>query len=186
MSQQSGVRSQPASAPGALEAVQDFCNSLHVERGTDALADPATAPGWLRDIGLPAEDGIRDEELAELVRLRTALRDLVHTGSDTGARLRAVECVAEVAAGLRYALRADGAGRLGFEPVGTPVERITGMLLSRVHDAQRDGTWERLKICRSDACAWVFYDHSRNHSAVWCAMGVCGNRQKVSRYRGKR
>ncbi|NJP77205.1 CGNR zinc finger domain-containing protein [Streptomyces telluris] len=50
------------------------------------------------------------------------------------------------------------------------------MLLSRVHDAQRDGTWERLKICRSDACAWVFYDHSRNHSAVWCATGVSQGR----------
>jgi predicted RNA-binding Zn ribbon-like protein len=46
-----------------------------------------------------------------------------------------------------------------------------------------DGSWPRLKACAADNCQWAFYDHSRNHSRVWCSMDVCGNREKVRSYR---
>ena len=43
----------------------------------------------------------------------------------------------------------------------------------------RDGTFARLKACREHTCEWAFYDHSRNRSATWCSMEVCGNRAKA-------
>ena len=56
-------------------------------------------------------------------------------------------------------------------------------LLAITYDAQRDGTWARLKICHHDACRWAFFDESRGRTATWCAMGICGNRTKVTAYR---
>jgi predicted RNA-binding Zn ribbon-like protein len=41
----------------------------------------------------------------------------------------------------------------------------------------------RLKVCPADDCQAAFYDKSRNHSAIWCDMAVCGNRAKVREYR---
>ena len=32
-------------------------------------------------------------------------------------------------------------------------------------------------------CRWAFYDYSRNRSASWCSMQLCGNRTKTRAYR---
>ena len=45
--------------------------------------------------------------------------------------------------------------------------------------------WPRLKACRADDCHWAFFDEARNRSRAWCDMKVCGNRQKVHRYRAR-
>lgn len=45
---------------------------------------------------------------------------------------------------------------------------------------------ERLKHCANPACSMVFYDQGRNGRRRWCAMSVCGNRHKVSRFRARR
>jgi len=55
-----------------------------------------------------------------------------------------------------------------------------------VYTAMADGTWSRLKACRRDVCRWLFYDRSRNRSAVWCRMAVCGNRTKTKAYRARK
>lgn len=41
---------------------------------------------------------------------------------------------------------------------------------------------ERISMCASDTCAWVFLDTSKNHSRRWCDMKVCGNRAKARRF----
>jgi AcrR family transcriptional regulator len=35
---------------------------------------------------------------------------------------------------------------------------------------------------RIDELGWIFYDRSRNQSARWCAMNVCGDRDKARAY----
>jgi predicted RNA-binding Zn ribbon-like protein len=37
-----------------------------------------------------------------------------------------------------------------------------------------------MKACRQ--CEYAFYDRSRNRSAAWCAMSICGNRTKNRAY----
>ena len=51
-------------------------------------------------------------------------------------------------------------------------------LILIVRDAQRDGSWKRLKACRNDECLWAFYDRSHAGRGAWCDMATCGNRIK--------
>jgi predicted RNA-binding Zn ribbon-like protein len=43
-----------------------------------------------------------------------------------------------------------------------------------------------MKACAAEDCQYAFFDNSRNRSAVWCDMKVCGNRQKVRSFRARR
>jgi predicted RNA-binding Zn ribbon-like protein len=53
-------------------------------------------------------------------------------------------------------------------------------LLGILHEAQLTGHWARMKGCRQ--CGYAFYDRSKNRSAAWCAMAICGNRTKNRAY----
>ena len=57
-------------------------------------------------------------------------------------------------------------------------------LLGILHEAQLTGEWSRMKGCRR--CEYVFFDRSRNRSAAWCAMSICGNRTKNRAYYQRR
>ena len=70
-----------------------------------------------------------------------------------------------------------------LEPAAGGVDGALGRLLVIVARAMQEGTWPRLKVCLADTCQWAYYDNSRNRSAVWCDMRVCGNRQKVRSFR---
>lgn len=41
---------------------------------------------------------------------------------------------------------------------------------------------ERLRICASDECEWLFLDATKNGRRRWCDMKTCGNRDKARRY----
>lgn len=41
----------------------------------------------------------------------------------------------------------------------------------------------RLKICDCDSCQMLFADMSPSNRRRWCAMSICGNRQKVAMHR---
>ena len=56
-----------------------------------------------------------------------------------------------------------------------------GRVLAAAFACMQDGSWSRLKACRN--CHWAFYDESRNRSAAWCSMQLCGNRMKIRAYR---
>ena len=49
-----------------------------------------------------------------------------------------------------------------------------------------DGTFDRLKACPGENCGWAFYDRSKNQSARWCSMAICGSREKVRAHRARR
>ncbi|MGL5929882.1 MAG: CGNR zinc finger domain-containing protein [Dermatophilaceae bacterium] len=182
------ARSDPARAPEPLAAVQDLLNSLHVERGTDELADLTSARSWLDAAGYRRPGELTRRDLDRLLHLRTALRDLVRAdapGERSDRRRDAARRLTELAATVRYRPEFDTAGALRFRAVGEGAAQVVGATVMAIHRAQHDGTWERLKICRNDSCAWVFYDYSRNHSGTWCAMGICGNRTKAARHRAR-
>lgn len=166
-------RAVPATAPGRLVLVQRFLNTLHVERGTDALDAPGTAYTWL-DEALPPPGP------ADLDRLRVLRREL---RARCGDGVRDDEVFADLAAHapLRVGPAPDGGLRL--DPAGDGHPAALATLLAVTYEAERDGTWDRLKICHHDGCRWAFYDGSRSRTATWCAMGICGNRTKVAAYR---
>jgi predicted RNA-binding Zn ribbon-like protein len=60
-----------------------------------------------------------------------------------------------------------------------------GRIVAAMYAAMEGEDWRRLKLCSSQACRWVFYDRSKNHSSRWCTMASCGNREKARRFRSQ-
>jgi predicted RNA-binding Zn ribbon-like protein len=172
-------------APGRLELVRSFVNTRDIDDATDDLATPAALAGWLRGQELlGADERAGKADVARAAELREALREVLlghHGGYDTDpAALEALEAAARRAR-LEVRFAPDGTARP--EPGRGGVDGALGRLLAIVAEAQAEGTWQRLKACPADDCRWAFYDRSRNRSAVWCDMAVCGNRTKVRAYR---
>lgn len=44
----------------------------------------------------------------------------------------------------------------------------------------------RLKMCDSGSCRMLFVDTSPSNRRRWCAMSICGNRQKVAMHRQRK
>jgi predicted RNA-binding Zn ribbon-like protein len=180
--------SKTQTAPGELELVRDFVNTLDVEDDRDELASPEALLEWLRARGLLDDGGSAGPSaLRRATELREALRSLLLAHSGEEVDVEAPAAVLDAAArraGLRLTFGEDGSS--GVRPSAAGVDGALGRLLAIAHSAQADGTWERLKACRWDACHWAFYDHTKNHSGRWCTMDVCGNRAKAQTYRRRR
>jgi predicted RNA-binding Zn ribbon-like protein len=86
---------------------------------------------------------------------------------------------ASAGAGIEIRIERDGPK---FVPAATGIDAAIGALLAITARAMIDGSWLRFKACPGRGCGWAFYDHSRNQSARWCAMKVCGDREKARAY----
>jgi len=172
----------PSAAPGELDLVRRFVNTLDIESATDGFATAAGAANWLRSEGWRIRVG--RTELRALIELREALRDLVsYRGTDVEAD--AVSSIDAIARRHPVVVRLSSADTLTpSSPVGTGafIERILGLVAT----ARIDGSWERVKTCANDRCRWLFYDRSRNRSRTWCTMDLCGSQAKMRAYRSRR
>ena len=170
-------------APGDLERVRDFVNTLDVESGDDTLASPDALQAWLEDQGLAPGRGASRADLVAARRLREALRAMLLENNGLSVRKEAALTLNRTAARAHLGLRFDSGGEARLEPAARGVDAALGRLLAIAASAMADGTWTRLKACRADDCHWAFYDHARNRSRHWCSMAVCGNRTKARTYR---
>jgi predicted RNA-binding Zn ribbon-like protein len=171
-------------APGDLELVRTFVNTLDIEDGVDELADPAALGRWLRAHGL-LRGGSRPGQ-AEVVaarRLREAIRTLLLENNGVSVRKEAALVLSRTAQRAALAPVFDPDGNARLAPAASGVDGALGRVLAVVAEAMADGSWTRLKACRADDCRWAFYDHARNRSRQWCSMAVCGNRTKARTYR---
>ena len=69
--------------------------------------------------------------------------------------------------------------------VGDPVDDALARLADPLVHELADGQPDRIRICDSDGCKWVFYDTSRTARRRWCDMATCGNRAKAARHRAR-
>jgi len=174
----------PSAAPGQLELVRAFVNTLDIEAATDVLATPGDARRWL------AERGVRVRRLGEtehrsLVEVREAIRDAVRAGGDAEEG-EAPARLESLAAKHPLTVRLTGSGAVPLAPVESGVGGFIGGIFAIVATSLVDGSWFRLKSCPNDRCRWLFYDHSRNRSRTWCSMDLCGSRAKMRTYRARR
>ncbi len=169
----------PHAAPEPLRLVQLLLNSRDAENGIEWLSSPADLRGWLEERGI--KTAVDDEDLRRVVRVREALRELTleNNGHDFDPRAREVLEREAKRAPLRVTFTDPR-----LVPAGRGVDAFLARAFAAVHDAMRDGTWMRLKSCRN--CHWAFYDESKNRSATWCSMELCGNRLKTKRYRRRK
>lgn len=172
-------------APGRLECVRAFVNTRDVDDETDALSRPRELVAWLVDHELLDGDGVAATaaDVRRAARLREALR--AHLRAHHGEPLEpgAAETLDAAARRARLTVRFRALDETALEPRAGGVDGALGRLLAIVASAIDDGTWPRLKVCPADDCQWAFYDRSRNRSATWCDMRVCGNRAKVRGFR---
>ena len=95
--------------------------------------------------------------------------------------LQALQAAARTA---RPALQVGPGGQVSLAAgPGGPLDAGLVTLLLAIRDAQRDGTWQRLKACGNPDCRWAFYDRSHSRAGAWCDMATCGNRIKNRRLR---
>jgi predicted RNA-binding Zn ribbon-like protein len=179
-----GQETKPAPTP--LLLVQSFVNTWDGDHHSDLLLDPAAARDWLTAAGL--WNAGRAPEPAELDlarRVRESIRDMLvaNSGGSQPAPgdLQAIRAAAQAA---RPALHIGPGGQVSLRagPLG-PLEAGLVTLLLAIRDAQRDGTWQRLKACGNPDCRWAFYDRSHSRAGTWCDMATCGNRIKNRKLR---
>jgi predicted RNA-binding Zn ribbon-like protein len=209
----SGARPRIGAAPGELEIVQRFVNTLDIEAGTDELDSPAALTAWLERHGLGASQGRRTSpppaagqapgdaadvaataaDLKRAVALREALRAVLRShvpAMADGAAPGAVTGGAGrelpgIAATLRTRLEVSDDGRVAVVPAGSGAVAALARILLIVAEAGGNGTWSRLKACSAADCQWAFYDRSPTRTGCWCSMRVCGSRSKSRAYRDR-
>jgi predicted RNA-binding Zn ribbon-like protein len=170
-----------------LRLVQEFLNSVDLEDGGDAFARPGGLAAWLAARGLDSgPPALGEAGRRRAVALREALREVVavhgdggRAGSDPGA----AAALSRLAEASPLVVAFDARGTPALRPAAPGIDGALGAVLAAVRAADADGTWPRLKTCARDPCRWVFYDRSRNRSSRWCAMSVCGTREKMAAYR---
>jgi predicted RNA-binding Zn ribbon-like protein len=180
---------EPKPAPGALLLVQSFVNTLDVAADIDVLTDAEAGGAWLRDSGLVgAAQPAGPQDLRSSRAAREAIRALLlcngHGPAPDTDALRPLTAVAQ-SARLQLAVGPAGQVELGARQPGRLEDGLLRLLLI-IRDAQQDGTWPRLKVCRNDECQWAFYDRSNSRRGTWCDMAVCGNVIKNRNLRARR
>ena len=173
-------------APGRLKLVQRFVNTVDHEHGREVLSEPARLRRLLVELGLIAGDApVGEDDLRRALDVREALRALALANNGRDVDREQLAILERAAADGRLLVRFDGSrGVLAASVAG--VRGALAELVGIVYTAMADGTWARLKACDRDVCGWLFYDRSRNRSARWCQMAVCGNRTKTRAYRTRR
>lgn len=177
---------EQTAAPNQLDLVIDFVNTLDTDLGGEQLSDPAALAAWLSRHGLTGPAcAVSNSDLDAAIRLREALRTaiLAHNGGrDDASSVRELETVAQRG---ELGVHFPATGSMRLAPGAGGVDGALAALLVPVAHAIEDGSWLRVKACRAPDCQWAFYDRSRNRSATWCDMAVCGNRTKVRAYRAR-
>lgn len=181
---QAGRPPEVGVAPGQLETVRAFVNTLDIEEGTDELTTPAGLASWLGTADATPADA------RQAIALREALRGVMHShvslrdpaGRLTGPAGPAAD-LRKIASSLRTRLEVSDDGEVAAAPSGSGPAAALARILLIAAEAAITGTWTRLKVCSADDCQWAFYDRSPTRSGCWCSMRVCGGRAKSRAYR---
>jgi predicted RNA-binding Zn ribbon-like protein len=176
-----------APAPPGLRVVQDFVNSVDLEAGVDRFTNLEGLRSWLVERELAsATDDFGENDLAEALQAREAIRALVGANNGIDPEADAVGLLNEILASAPLRLNFDAVDRARLEPTVPGVRGALSSVFAAIFASMTEGSWSRLKACRRDVCHWVFYDYSRNRSGTWCAMAICGNRTKTKAYYRRR
>jgi predicted RNA-binding Zn ribbon-like protein len=174
----SGVTAQPDSAPGGLELVRRFVNTLELPSGPDEVDTLEKARDWCLSYGLAPVTNQRHLEL--LHDFRETLRDLLYANNGEGDAPTAWERMRPFLARTRLSLAVDPDRGLELKPEDKgPI----ASLLAVVYESELLGTWPRLRACRKRSCRFAYYDYTKNASRAWCSMATCGNQAKAQRRR---
>jgi hypothetical protein len=164
----------PQAAPGSLRLVQELLNTSDHEYGNEWIGSAEQLAAWLGERGFDV-GRVGPGDAARACRVREALRELV-VGDPSPEAVALLD-----REGRRAPLRVSVSD--GLVPARVGLDGFLGRIFAVVHESRLDGSFSRLKACPN--CHWAFWDASKNRSATWCSMELCGNRLKTRRYRAR-
>ena len=91
----------------------------------------------------------------------------------------------ELGRGLAHAqVERSGSGfQWSWQGESDSLETPLWPIVRSVADLLTSSDHERVLVCASDDCEWLFLDRTKNRARRWCEMKVCGNRAKVREHR---
>jgi predicted RNA-binding Zn ribbon-like protein len=178
--------------PSDLALLYEFLNSAdlrgYIEKGvqhshSDELETPAQLEAWLgaRDL-LAKGETVSAADHRRTVELRSAMRSFLELSPESRAgeqqRAKRLNRVLEL-----YPLvgKIMHAGKFTLQPASgaSGLGRVVAELFTLADKRRLD----RLKMCSSAECQWIFFDRSKPGNRRWCSSLLCGNRQKTRDYR---
>jgi predicted RNA-binding Zn ribbon-like protein len=180
------ARELPAPSP-ALRALQSFVNTNDIEAEADALATPRQLRDWLvANQAIDVSEEVTPDAHRRALALREGLRALALANNDRPLRHDLVAAMNRAARRTSLVPAVEDSATWRLEPAARGVDGFLAGLAGTLVAAIADGSWSRVKGCGNDACQWLFFDQSRNHSGTWCSMAECGSRMKARAYRARR
>jgi predicted RNA-binding Zn ribbon-like protein len=178
--------------PEELALLYEFLNSTdlrtYVEKGVqhvrmDELETPAQLETWMRERGLLEKgEQISAADHRQALELRSALRTFLQPPPDSRAAARqSAEGLNRASDCFPLVVRADQSGTVSLQP--SHGANALGLVLAQLLALAGSGRLDRLKMCSSNECHWIFFDRSKPGNRRWCSSLLCGNRQKTREYR---
>lgn len=186
--------SQKYKVPSEVALLYDFLNSAdlrsYFEKGeqhvpSDELGTPVRLEAWMSQRGLlTAGQTISPAEHRRALELRSALRSFVQLPPDSRASSpECAESLNRVAQFYPLVVKVVQKGKPKLLPAAgiSELARVLGELFALADSGHLD----RLKMCDSNQCHWIFFDRSKPGTRRWCSSLLCGNRQKIRDYRNR-
>ena len=178
--------------PAELALLYDFVNSLDLRQytekgkqheGHDELATASQLEEWLRERGLlDASAHVSAPAHRMALRLRMAIRDYLQLAlQDRSAQSQTIVQLNELSSAFPLTVGAARGGRITLDPA--PGSSALARVLAEIYLLAVTARLERLKVCSSQECRWVFFDRSKPGNRRWCSAALCGNRHKTRSYR---
>jgi predicted RNA-binding Zn ribbon-like protein len=186
-----------------LDGTFDFLNTLDTENGfpLEKLPTLDDALTWFVDRGVIHHEGADRARAKVATQPAAAAKDLDRVRAVRDAMREVAEAIAEHRAPRASALNTvnralharqvielvpapDGCS-VDHRHVGDPIDDALARLAEPLVSELTGGHPERIRVCASDTCEWIFYDASRTGRRRWCDMSTCGNRAKAARHRAR-
>jgi predicted RNA-binding Zn ribbon-like protein len=168
-----------------LHLLQAFVNTNDLEGGDDELGTPQLLRDWLVERGLMTRsEPVDEEQRLRALQVREGIRALGRANNGEPLDAEQVRQLNTAAAGIPVVVSVEP-GAWTLQPAAGGVDGFLGRIMAALARSMADGSWDRMKACRSDTCRWLFFDQSRNRSGTWCSMAVCGSRMKARAYRSR-
>ena len=169
----------------ALNEAAALVNTATTDHG-DTLTTPAELEAFLRQYPFSGVRRGTAEELAEVRRLRSRLRDLWEVTDRDGAAALVNALLADADAAPYLSKHDEFDWHLHVtRPEASLAHRIGAEAAMGFLDLVREDELGRLRRCGADDCDDVYVDLSRNSSRQFCSV-TCGNRTNAAAYRARK
>jgi predicted RNA-binding Zn ribbon-like protein len=152
----------------------------------DLLSTPDALERWFHLAGLAVPD-VAPKDHDEAVHIREAIHDAVRSvildsrpkKTDIALINRAAACP------LAVPQLNAAADRIQWE-TRHPAEACLAIIARDAITLMGGAERGRLKMCSGGSCQMLFVDHSPANRRRWCAMSICGNREKIRLHRRRK